>query len=58
MFRNRYRYLGEVLLMSTLNIPFCEVRKMSALSGPSCSKLAISLVNDSLKFTLSDAQIC
>ena len=27
-------------------------------SGPSCSKLTMWLVNDSLKFTLSDAQIC
>ena len=27
-------------------------------SGPSCSKLRMSLVNDSLKFTLSDTQIC
>ena len=27
-------------------------------SGPSCSKLTMSLVNDSLKFTLSDMQIC
>ena len=27
-------------------------------SGPSCSKLTTSLVNDSLKFTLSDTQIC
>ena len=26
--------------------------------GPSCSKLTISLVNDSLNFTLSDKQIC
>ena len=26
--------------------------------GPSCSKLTMSLVNDSLKFTLSDTQIC
>ena len=26
--------------------------------GPSCSKLTTSLVNDSLKFTLSDTQIC
>ena len=25
---------------------------------PSCSKLTMSLVNDSLKFTLSDTQIC
>ena len=27
-------------------------------SGPSCSKLTMSLVNDSLKFTWSDMQIC
>ena len=27
-------------------------------SGPSCSKLTTSFVNDSLKFTLSDTQIC
>ena len=27
-------------------------------SGPSCSKLMTSLVNDSLKFTISDTQIC
>ena len=26
--------------------------------GPSCSKLTTSLVNDSLKFTSSDTQIC
>ena len=28
------------------------------LSRPNCSKLTMSLVNDSLKFTLSDTQIC
>ena len=42
-------------------------RKLSAIdphdrhtwrSGPSCSKLTTSLVNDSLKFTSSDTQIC
>ena len=27
-------------------------------SGPSCSKLTTSLVNDSLKFTSSDTQMC
>ena len=27
-------------------------------SGPSCSKLTMSLVNDSLKFTSRDTQIC
>ena len=26
--------------------------------GPNCSKLTMSLVNDSLKFTSSDTQIC
>ena len=30
----------------------------STSSGPSCSKLTTSLVNDSLKFTSSDMQIC
>ena len=30
----------------------------SSYTGPSCSKLTISLVNDSLKFTSSDTQIC
>ena len=29
-----------------------------ALTGPSCWKLTMSLVNDSLKFTSSDTQIC
>ena len=27
-------------------------------AGPSCSKLTTSLVNESLKFTSSDTQIC
>ena len=31
-----------------------EIRKMS---GPGCSKLTTSLVNDSLKFTSSDTQV-
>ena len=26
--------------------------------GPNCSKLTTSLINNSLKFTLSDTQIC
>ena len=32
--------------------------KIRKISGPSCSKLTMSLVNDSLKFTSSDTQIC
>ena len=31
--------------------------KISKISGSSCSKLMMSLVNDSLKFTPSDTQI-
>ena len=29
-----------------------------SIPGPSCSKLTMSLVNGSLKFTSSDTQIC
>ena len=38
----------------------CTFRVMALWkrSGPSCSKLTMSLVNDSLKFTSSDKQIC
>ena len=37
----------------------CVHNKMlHSISGPSCSKLTTSLVNDSLKFTSSDTQIC
>ena len=32
-------------------------KNVSKLSGPSCSKLTMSLVNNSLKFTSSDTQI-
>ena len=32
--------------------------KVLQKSGPSCSELTMSLVNDSLKFTSSDTQIC
>ena len=35
----------------------CVLYLVSWHSGPSCSKLTISLVNDSLKFTSSDTQI-
>ena len=34
------------------------IRLSLVTSGPSCSKLTMSLVNDSLKFTWSDTQIC
>ena len=35
-----------------------KVRLATTLPGPSCLKLTTSLVNDSLKFTSSDTQIC
>ena len=34
-----------------------ELGTQTRQSGPSCSKLTMSLVNDSLKFTSSDTQI-
>ena len=40
---------------------FCYLVKVANItvpSGPSCSKLTMSLVNDLLKFTSSDTQIC
>ena len=36
----------------------CSQMAYICFPGPSCSKLTMSLVNDSLKFTLSDTQIC
>ena len=41
--------------------PFITIRtiiKMTKQSRPTCSKLTTSLVNDSLKFTSNDMQIC
>ena len=45
--------------MSTHNLCFEQKyeKYQSYLSGLSCSKLTMSLVNDSLKFTSSDMQI-
>ena len=34
------------------------ITKFYKIPGPCCSKLTTSLVNDSLKFTSSDMQIC
>ena len=34
------------------------LQEKNNLPGPSCSKLMTLLVNDSLKFTSSDTQIC
>ena len=45
-------------LLGTSKIIFCPVFKVILMFRASCSKLTISLVNDSLKFTSSDMQIC
>ena len=47
--------LCKALLMNTHNTYIHG--KIRKTSGPSCSKLTMSLVNDSLKFTSSDTQI-
>ena len=51
---------SDLLLTVLWNLPAMYSRdpNQSYWSGPSCSKLTTSLVNDSLKFTSSDTQIC
>ena len=58
-------YVNEVL--DTEAIPFLQRHGPGTMqqdyarphtAGPSCSKLTTSLVNESLKFTSSDTQIC
>ena len=44
----------EIIRAAKLPSHMCKMRR----SGPSCSKLTMLLVNDSLKFTSSDTQIC
>ena len=66
------KFFGEHKKKNALNLSSAElalrlvkIKKLPALSsdllrnksGPSCSKLTMSLVNDSLKFTSSDTQI-
>ena len=51
--------LSEALFLSPLSPRFVLKNCVASyVSGPSCSKLTTSLVNDSLKFTSSDIQIC
>ena len=40
------------------NVSVLQSMRIRERSGPSCSKLPMSLVNDSLKFTSTDTQIC
>ena len=62
-FLNKYflLFFNEIMVryMYFQNVPdpnlFVEKQE---ISGPSCSKLTTSLVNDSLKFTSSDTHIC
>ena len=51
--------LTQVILKSKgLSEILQDICTSTLISGPSCSKLTTSLVNDSLKFTSSDTQIC
>ena len=43
---------------STDSVDYLDAVISTSTFGPSCSKLTMSLVNDSLKFTSSDTQIC
>ena len=45
-------------LINQLSLRLLVDRNLSRLPRPSCSKLTMLLVNDSLKFTSSDTQIC
>ena len=49
---------GAIISIWTLRVNMVLTKITYKISGPSCSKLTMSLVNDSLKFTLSDTQIC
>ena len=54
--QNSQNRVGIGSVDSQFNFP--NVLLSQSGSGPSCSKLTTSLVNDSLKFTSSDTQIC
>ena len=45
-------------ILHTWIIPSQSRDELQWEAGPSCSKLTMSLVNDSLKLTWSDMQIC
>ena len=47
-----------VLILRTTSLHIANLEMPQQTPGPSCSKLTTSLVNDSLKFTWSDMQIC
>ena len=49
----------SIIVYYCIAYPSFKVKENSVQpSGPSCSKLMTSLVNDSLKFISSDTQIC
>ena len=45
---------GSTLFAVVISVIYTGLK----LPGPSCSKLTTPLVNDSLKFTWSESQIC
>ena len=59
---SKCRLLKSLSSMQSVKVRFGSDRRQYACdvlktSGPSCSKLTMSLVNDSLKFKSSDTQI-
>ena len=54
----KWRYTFKSLLSNWQLDKFVIYERIIQIPGPSCSKLTTSLVNDLLKFTSSDMQIC
>ena len=60
------KFLSDIIIIIIIIIMFFFIHfkylmfhhTIVKISGPSCSKLTTSLVNDLLKFTSSDTQIC
>ena len=63
---NKPQHNQKQMLMHGMNLELCifwlfkdtSLLDVAQMSGPSCSKLMMSLVNEMLKFTWSDLQIC
>ena len=58
LWRNKLAPYLELLDPSDIHIIMMLVSTLSYKTGPSCSKLTMSLVNDLLKFRSSDTRIC
>ena len=60
--KNQYFWTEKGILSRVIPLKFENAHLLPLIyvktAGPSCSKLTMSLVKDSLKFTSSDRQIC